>query len=59
MIGATKLVAYCRIRGDYEVDPGRQCELLDLARSGVYWWPAPANDNDLAVLRRIDEPFTT
>jgi putative transposase len=36
----------------------RQCELLGVARSGLYRPPAPANDNDLAVMRRIDELFT-
>ena len=36
----------------------RQCTLLGLARSGVYRPPPPANDNDLAVMRRIDELFT-
>jgi putative transposase len=36
----------------------RQCALLGLARSGVYR-PAPAaNDDDLALMRRIDELFT-
>jgi putative transposase len=34
----------------------RQCELLGLARSVRP--PAPANDNDLALMRRIDELFT-
>jgi putative transposase len=36
----------------------RQCQLLGLARSGIYRSPRPANDNDLALLRRIDELFT-
>jgi putative transposase len=36
----------------------RQCELLGVARSGVYRAPPPANDNDLALMRRIDELFT-
>src|SRR5438270_1424036 len=36
----------------------RQCKLLGLARSGVYRKPPPANDNDVALLRRIDELFT-
>jgi putative transposase len=36
----------------------RQCELLGIARSGVYRPPAAANDNDLALMRRIDELFT-
>jgi putative transposase len=36
----------------------RQCRLLGLARSGVYRTPAPASDDDLALMRRIDELFT-
>jgi putative transposase len=36
----------------------RQCMLLGIARSGVYRPPRPANDNDLAPMRRIEELFT-
>ena len=38
----------------------RQCELLAIARSGVYRPPPAANDNDndLALMRRINELFT-
>jgi putative transposase len=36
----------------------RQCELLGIARSGVYRPLRPANDNDLGVMRRLDELFT-
>jgi len=36
----------------------RQCGLLGIARSGVYRPPPPANDNDLALMRRIDVLFT-
>src|SRR5215470_12315656 len=36
----------------------RQCRLLGLARSGVYRTPAPASDDDLALMRQIDELFT-
>jgi putative transposase len=36
----------------------RQCELLGIARSGLYRSPAAANNNDLALTRRIDELFT-
>ncbi|WIW50397.1 hypothetical protein ML401_35230 (plasmid) [Bradyrhizobium sp. 62B] len=32
--------------------------LLGISRSGVYRPPRPANDNDLALMRRIDELFT-
>jgi putative transposase len=36
----------------------RQCALLGLARSGVYRPPLAANENDLALMRRLDELFT-
>ena len=36
----------------------RQCGLLGVARSSAYRQPSPANDNDLALMRRIDELFT-
>jgi putative transposase len=36
----------------------RQCTMLGLARSGVYCLPRPANDDDLLLMRRIDELFT-
>jgi putative transposase len=35
----------------------RQCVLLGVVRSGVYRQRPPANDNDLAVMRRLDELF--
>jgi putative transposase len=35
----------------------RQCALLGLARSGVYRRPPAANDNELALMRRLDELF--
>jgi putative transposase len=35
-----------------------QCTLLGVARSGVYRAPRAANDNDLGLMRRIDELFT-
>jgi putative transposase len=36
----------------------RQCQMLSLARSGVYRAPRSANDNDLEAMRRIDALFT-
>jgi putative transposase len=50
-------------RGLIERDHGRlslrrQCALLGVARSGVYRAARPANDNDLALMRRLDELFT-
>src|SRR6516165_5815044 len=35
-----------------------QCAMLGIARSGVYRQPRPANDNELALMRQIDELFT-
>ena len=45
-------------RADKALSIRRQCMLLGVARSGVYRPPRPANDNDLALMRRIDELFT-
>ncbi len=36
----------------------RQCELPGIARSGLYRPPRAANDNDLPLMRRIDELYT-
>jgi putative transposase len=36
----------------------RQCQLLSVARSSVYRPPRPANDNDIELMRRIDQLFT-
>ncbi|WP_119629369.1 IS3 family transposase [Methylocaldum marinum] len=33
----------------------RQCALLGLSRSSVYYTPQPVSENDLALMRRIDE----
>src|SRR5215472_14386137 len=35
-----------------------QCAMLGIARSGVYRQARPANDNELALKRRIDELYT-
>ena len=35
----------------------RQCKLLRVGRSGVYYRPVPANDNSLMLMRQIDEQF--
>ena len=46
-------------RGHAVLSVRRQCALLGLGRSGVYRPPAAANDNELALMRRIDELFMT
>ena len=45
-------------RADKALSVRRQCALLSVARSGVYRARKPANDNDAALMRRIDEVFT-
>jgi putative transposase len=45
-------------RQDAGLSIRRQCRLLGVARSGVYRLATAANDNDLAVMRRLDELFT-
>jgi putative transposase len=40
---------------DSEVSMRRQCELLGVSRSGVYYEPAPTSRDELALMRRIDE----
>lgn len=45
-------------RDDKTLSIRRQCALIGVSRSGVYRTRRPANDNDRAVMRRIDELFT-
>jgi putative transposase len=45
-------------RDDSGLSIRRQCSLLGVARSGVYRPLRAANDNDLGLMRRIDELFT-
>ena len=45
-------------RADKALSVRRQCALLGVARSGAYRALKPANDNDAALMRRIDELFT-
>jgi putative transposase len=39
-----------------ELSVTRQCELLGLNRTGVYYTPRPVREEDLILMRRIDEP---
>ena len=45
-------------RADKALSVRRQCALVGVARSGVYRAGKPANDNGVALMRRIDELFT-
>ena len=40
--------------GHAELSVRRQCELLGLARSRLYFEPASASDNDLSLMERLD-----
>ncbi len=45
-------------RDDARLSIRRQCAMLGVSRSSVYRPKNPANDNDLALMRRLDELFT-
>ena len=36
----------------------RQCALLDLPRSSYYYAPVPVSEEDLALMRFLDEQYT-
>jgi putative transposase len=44
-------------RGTKELSINKQCELLGIHRSGIYYHPAEPNKNDLAIMRRMDEMY--
>jgi putative transposase len=43
------------INREHKLSVVRQCVLLGLARSGIYYQPRPVSAEDLALMRRIDE----
>lgn len=42
-------------RDQCDVSVRRQCELLGVSRSGLYYDPVPTSPDELALMRRIDE----
>src|SRR5271154_2551368 len=40
---------------DHALPLGRQAEILNLSRSGLYYRPRPVSPADLAIMRRMDE----
>ncbi len=44
-----------RIHAAHELPKSRRCELLDVARSTAYYRPTPVSDDDLRMMRLIDE----
>jgi putative transposase len=45
-------------RDDPDLPVAAQCRLLKLARSTLYYKPAPVDADDLALMRRMDELYT-
>jgi putative transposase len=44
-----------RIQAEHPLPKTRRCELLDVARSSAYYRPVPVSDEDLMLMRIIDE----
>jgi putative transposase len=44
-------------RGDADLSIVAQCRLLKVARSSLYWRPAAVSEDDLRLMRRIDELY--
>jgi putative transposase len=44
-------------RSDAELSVVAQCRLLKVARSSLYWRPAAVSEDDLRLMRRIDELY--
>jgi putative transposase len=45
-------------RGHREISLRRQCELLGVARSGLYYEPAGESEKNLCLMRLLDEQYT-
>jgi putative transposase len=45
-------------RGDREISLRRQCELLGVNRSGLYYEPAGESEENLRLMRLLDEQYT-
>jgi putative transposase len=45
-------------RADPALSVAAQCRLLKIARSTLYYHPAPVDPDDLALMRRMDELYT-
>ena len=44
-------------RNEPQVPVSKQCRLLKVARSRLYYQPASPSDEDLGLLRRLDELY--
>jgi putative transposase len=41
-----------------KISLSRQCELIKLPRSSLYYYPRPASDKNLGIMKRLDEIYT-
>jgi putative transposase len=55
MSPAARLAMIARVHPQFSIV--EQCVLLKVARSTLYYQPQPVSDNDLALMRRIDEIY--
>lgn len=46
------------IKPDCELSVTRQCQLLEVSRGSYYYRPKPDSEEELALLKRLDEIFT-
>lgn len=44
---------------DRQLSVSRQCELIDLSRSSYYYQPMPLSQEELELMRKIDELYLT
>ena len=56
MTSASRLAMIARPHPHFSVV--EQCALLQVPRSTFYYQPKPAGDDNLALMRRIDEIYT-
>jgi putative transposase len=47
------------IRADQKLSIRRQCEILQVCRSGLYYEPEPVDEEQLALMRRLDQLHLT
>ena len=43
------------VNAEAQISIRRQCELLRVSRSGLYYEPVPDSAEDLVLMRRLDE----
>ncbi|MBR9987620.1 MAG: IS3 family transposase, partial [Desulfosarcina sp.] len=44
---------------DRQLSVSRQCELIDISRSSYYYQPMPLSQEELELMRKIDELYLT